>query len=261
MHNKPQVKNRINFLDEARGLDVFCMIFYHAFFMLGSFFEWEWADALFDFFMPVEPFFAGIFIFICGISCTLSRNNFKRGAILLAIALGLTFVTAVVMPALGFEKVQIYFGILHFLSVSIIIYALLKKPLGRVSPFAGVLLCAVLYAFTSGISRGELSYGELISFSLPESLYKTDILMPLGIYSPGFFSADYFPIFPDIFIFLAGAFTGAYCVKNGFPKWSIPQRVPFFGFLGRNALVIYIAHMPIIFALAYGAELIINLFK
>lgn len=261
MHNEPENKNRINFLDEARGFAVFCMIFYHTFYMLGTFFEWKWADILFNFFMPVEPFFAGIFIFICGISCTLSRNNFKRGAVLLAIALGLTVVTAVAMPAFGIDGAQIYFGILHFLSASIIIYALLKKPLCKISPYAGVLLCAVLYAFTSGISRGELRYGELISFLLPESLYKNDILMPLGIYSPGFFSADYFPIFPDIFIFLAGAFMGAYCVKNGFPDWSIKKRITFFGFLGRNALVIYIAHMPIIFALAYGAELIINLFK
>ena len=74
------VKNRIrlNFLDEIRGLAVFCMIFYHAFYVCGSYFGQEWASLLFDFFLPVQPWFAGIFIFVCGISCSLSKNNFRK---------------------------------------------------------------------------------------------------------------------------------------------------------------------------------------
>lgn len=258
MGNRTDAKKRINFLDELRGIAVFCMIFYHAFFILGSFFEWDFANNLFDFFMPVQPFFAGVFIFICGISCTLSKNNLKRGTILLAVALGLTLVTAVVMPKLGFIDCEIYFGILHFLSVSIIIFSLFSKLINKVHPFSGILICAVLYAFTSGVGDGQLSYGELIVLNLPESLYESDILMPLGIYSSSFFSADYFPMFPDIFIFFAGAFSGIYFLAKGYPEWCYSQRVPFFSFLGRNALLIYIAHMPVIFAAAYCIDLIIK---
>lgn len=254
----PQKKNRIHFLDELRGVAVFCMVFYHAFYIIGSSFGSTTAIDLFNFFLPVQPFFAGIFIFLCGISCTLSRNNFKRGAVLLAIALGMTFVTAFVMPKIGFYECEIYFGILHFLSVSILIFSLLSKPLKRVSPFIGILLCSVLYAFTSGIENGVLSYGEFISVALPESLYESNLLMPLGIYAPGFFSADYFPIFPDIFVFLSGAFAGRYFASNGYPETFYKKRVPFFGGLGRNALVIYIAHMPLIYAVSYVIDLIIK---
>ncbi len=253
-------KIRLNFLDEIRGLAVFCMIFYHAFYIIGSFFSQGWANQLFDFFMPVQPWFAGIFIFVCGISCSLSKNNLKRGLVLLGVAVGFTLVTALVLPAMGFVGTEIYFGILHLLAVSVLIYALAKNLFGRISPFAGILICAVLYAFTSGISSGRLGYGNLLDFTLPDSLYENDYLMPLGIYSTSFYSADYFPIFPNIFVFLSGAFTGRIYTEKGWPEWIYPKRVPFLGALGRRSLIIYIVHMPVIFAVAYAIDFVINLF-
>lgn len=254
-------ENRIHLIDEARGFAVFCMIFYHAFYLGYSCFGAVTAYELFMFFMPVEPIFAGLFMFVSGVSTSLSGSNLKRGLILLGVALGFTAVTAFVMPAMGFVECEIYFGILHFLSCAILIFALCGKFIKKIPPFAGILLCAVLYPFFSGIESGVLRYGDLVALSLPESLYESNWLMPLGFYSDSFFSADYFPILPNIFIFLAGAFAGIHFVKKGFPEWSYPKRNKFFGFLGRNALIIYIAHMPVIFAIFYGIELIINLFK
>ncbi len=251
-------KKRIFLIDEIRGFAVLCMVFYHSFYVFESFFGWEWADALFDFFMPVQPFFAGIFIFICGISCTLTKSNLKRGAILLGIALGFTLVTAVIMPLLGFIECEIYFGILHFLAVSILIYALLSKAVSKIPPAIGVILCAVLYPFTSGISNGALSYGELVTFKIPEVLYETNLLMPFGIYSHGFYSADYFPLLPDIFIFFSGVFAGVYFAKRGYPEFSLEKRIPFFGFLGRYALPVYVIHMPVVYALGYIINMFIN---
>lgn len=251
MVNNGAPAKRIHFLDELRGLAVFCMVFYHAFFIIGSMFGVGWAYKLFDFFEPVQPLFAGIFIALCGISCSLSRNNLKRGLRLLAVAAGFTFVTALILPLMGIEGCEIYFGILHFLSIAIILCALLSKPLGRLSPAAGMLICAVLYPFTSGIEDGVLGYGELISLQLPSALYTTNILMPFGIYSPSFYSGDYFPIFPNIFIFLFGFFIGRHCVMNSFPESLYKQRSRFLGFLGRRALIIYIVHMPLIYLAAY----------
>lgn len=259
MESISNAKNRIHLLDEIRGIAVFCMVFYHAFYYIGEMFGVSQASELFNFFMPVQPIFAGIFIFICGISCTLSKSNLKRGLILLGIALGMTFVTTFIMLKLGFTECEIYFGILHFLSVSILIYVLLSKRISKVSLFGGILVCAVLYAFTSRIGEGVLAYGSLFSFKLPEKLYETNFLVPLGIYNADFFSADYFPLFPDIFIFFAGVFAGKHFVAKGYPDWCYENNLPFFSFLGRNALVIYVAHMPLIFGIAYGIDLIINL--
>mgnify|MGYP003290115606 CR=1 FL=1 len=241
-------KKRIFFIDEVRGFSVSCMVFYHAFYILGTTFGYEWAKKLFGFFMPVQPLFAGLFIFICGISCSLSKSNLKRGLKILAAAGVVTLFTAVIMPLFGFVECEIYFGILHLLSVCVLLCAFLEKLLCRVSPFAGILACAVLYPFTSGISSGMLGYGELISVAIPDVFYQTDWLAPLGIYSPDFFSADYFPLFPDVFVFFAGVFAGVHWKKSGFPEWAYQQRAKFFGFLGRKTLWIYIAHMPLIYA-------------
>ncbi len=259
MKNTSESKKRIYFLDEIRGFAVLCMIFYHAFYLLYSFFDLQIAKTLFEFFMPVQPFFAGIFIFICGISCTLSKNNLKRGFILLGVALGMTLVTAVIMPMLGFAECEIYFGILHFLSVSIIIFSLLSKNFGRILPATGIILCAVLYAFTSGAESGFMSYGELISLKLPDFLYETNILMPLGFHNEEFFSSDYFPILPNIFIFFSGVFAGCHCKACGYPEAFYKSRVPALGFLGRNALIIYVAHMPAIYAVAYVIYSLLNI--
>lgn len=258
MGNRASDKNRIFFIDELRGFSILCMIFYHAFYLFDMFFAWEWADVLFEFFMPVQPFFAGIFIFLCGISCTFSRSNLKRGIILLGIALGFTVVTVTVMPLIGFEDCEIYFGILHFLAVSILIYALFSKFFSRVSPVIGIILCAALYPFTSNVADGILSYGELIAFKIPDMLYGTDILAPLGIYSETFYSADYFPLLPNFFIFLSGVFAGFVFLKKGYPEWTKKKRIPFLGFLGRYTLPIYVVHMPAIYALGFVISLFIN---
>lgn len=258
MENTVTKKKRIHLLDEIRGLAVFCMIFYHAFFILGDEFGYAWGTRLFDFFMPLEPIFAGLFIAVCGLSCSLSHNNLKRGVIIFAAALALSLVTCVIMPAIGFDGAQIYFGILHLLGVCVIIYALGQKFFNAANPYAGILICAVLYPFFSGIEKGTLSYGELVTVNIPDVLYTVNYLMPLGIYAPWFYSADYFPIFPSIFIFFAGVFTGRILSAKGFPEYTYKKRIPFFDWLGTHAFVIYLAHMPVIYAVAYAVERIIN---
>ncbi len=254
----PAAMPRIHSLDEIRGFAVLCMVFYHAFFVIGSFFEVNAAQALLSFFMPVQPFFAGIFIFISGISSRLSSNNTKRGLRLLIVAALITLATAVIAPKLGLDGMQIYFGILHFLSIAMLIFSLIRPALDKSAPHWGILICAILYAFTSGIGKGEMSFGKLIALNIPDILYNYNFLFPLGIYSDTFYSADYFPVFPHIFLFLAGTFTGIYAVKGSFPRTLYKRRVPLFSFFGRHALVIYVIHQPIIFGVMYLIEFIIN---
>lgn len=258
MSNINESQKRIYFLDELRGFAVLCMVFYHAFYILDSMFYYEWANKLFYFFMPVQPIFAGLFIFICGISCALSRSNLKRGLRIAAAAGIVTLFTAVIMPAFGFIECEIYFGILHLLAVCILSFTATEKVVRKISPLAGIIICTALYPFSAGVSSGVLSYGELVRFELPESLYSHEWLAVFGLDIPEFFSADYFPIFPSIFIFFAGVFSGIYFKKIGFPQWTCKRRIPFFASIGKFTLIIYIAHMPLIYGLAYGIEFIIK---
>lgn len=262
MENLGNEKKRIHLLDEIRGLAVFCMVLYHGYFILSELFGISAAGKLYDFFLPVEPFFAGIFITVCGISCSLSHSNLKRGFKILAAAVCFTFVTCVVLPHFGIDKLKIWFGILSFLSFSVILYGLLEKKIRKINPFAGMTACLILYPFFSGIdvSRQELSYGRLFVLRLPESMYAHNWLMPLGIHNAEFYSADYFPVFPNIFVFLFGAFLGCILISRGFPEQAYRKRFPFFSWLGRHAFPIYILHMPVTALLAYAVKTISNYF-
>lgn len=241
---------RIHFMDEVRGFAVLCMIFYHAFYSLAFVFGVDWGLKLLLFFMPAEPFFAGLFIFISGISSDLSHSNLKRGAKLLAVALLVTLVTAVFLPAEA-----IWFGILHFLSCAMLLFGCIQKPIRHVPLAAGLPVCAVLYLATFQVGEGIAFFGV----NLPRALYRTDWLAPLGFHSPSFYSADYFPVLPWIFVFLAGTFVGRLAAAGRFPKWMYTRRIPFLSWLGRHALIVYIVHQPVIFVLAYGVQALVGL--
>ena len=263
METKTRVKNkrRIELLDEIRGIAVFCMVFYHAYYVMGDMFGMSGARRLYDFFMPAEPLFAALFIAVCGISCSLSENNLKRSVKILIAAAAFTFVTCFVMHRLGIYGAEVWFGILHFLGFSVLIYALGKKLFDRINPYFGLTGCAVLYPFFSGISKGALGYGEMLNITLPQALYRTDWLVPLGIYSETFSAADYFPLLPFIFIFFAGVFIGRIIMIKGFPEYSYRKRLPLFGAIGRHAFIIYVLHFPVIYGILYAAGMLAQMIK
>lgn len=239
---------RIYLMDELRGFAVFCMIFYHGFYTVGFLFHIDLGIFFFKFFMPAEPFFAGLFMFISGIACNLSHSNLARGLKLLAIALGVTLVTWIFLPA-----DLILFGILHFLAVCMILCGLLKPSIDRIPyVWAPVAVCAVGYLFTMNIKNGTL--GLTGALALPKILYSTNWLAPLGFYNSAFTSADYFPLLPWIFVFFAGVFIGKLAKAGKFPAFAYRPKVPPLSWMGRHALILYLAHQPVI----YGACLLIS---
>lgn len=246
---------RIHLMDELRGFAVFCMVFYHGFYTLAFLMGQSWGEWLYRFFMPAEPWFAGLFIFIAGISSNLTHSNLVRGVKLLGAALLVTLATAIAVP-----DELIVFGILHFLSVCMIAFGLLqllRRRLGRTEepPFRlwPVVVCAVLFIVTRYLASGYLQIPFVLRVFLPSGWYQA-WLAPLGLPGPGFSSADYFPLLPWCFVFAAGTVVGRLAKAGKFPAWTYPSRVPFFSFLGRHALLIYVLHQPVI----YGAALLVQ---
>ena len=239
-------KKRIHMMDEIRGFAVLCMIFYHGFYTLAYLYHIEWGMILLRFFMPAEPFFAALFIFISGISSDLSRSNLKRGIKLFGVALAVTLVTFLVVP----EEI-ITFGILHFLSICMILFGLLKPLLDKL-PFSWgwIVLMAFLFAFTYPIGRGYLGFGSYPIISLPETLYQINWLFPIGIYTPDFRSSDYFPLFPWIFVFFAGTMLGRFAAEERFPSFMYKSRIKALSWMGRHALILYVVHQPVIYGIA-----------
>ncbi len=80
---------------------------------------------------------------------------------------------------------------------------------------------------------------------LPESLYTTRLLTPLGFPYTGFRSSDYFPMLPWFFLYLSGYFLHGIFAAH--PAWQRPlrPRIPVLSAIGRKALLIYLLHQPL----------------
>lgn len=251
-------KVRYHLLDEARGFAVLCMVFYHAFYTMAWMFDISIGLTLLNFFEPAEPFFAAFFIFLSGIACQLTHSNLKRGLKLLVVSLFLTGIT-LILPYFNIEGAEIYFGILHLLSFGMLLVALMNKVIKSTPILLGAIVFFVLFLVFYNIESGYLGFGKL-RYTLPQSLYTNDNLFILGFHSDNFYSADYFPILPWIFMFLCGAFIGLYAPAGKFPSFLCKKCIPPFAFIGRHALLIYIVHQPLIYAVIYLVYFIINLF-
>lgn len=240
-------KKRIELLDELRGFAILAMIVHHFFLDVGDILQLDWGYKIFNELCTVQPIFWAIFIIISGICSRLSRNAVKRGLIVFGAGLVITFVTVAIMPRLmGIDGAKIYFGILHCLGACMIITGLAMPLIEKIDARIGVLICAVLFSATYGISSSSLLFG-LIKLPTPS----TNALMPLGIFNNSFESADYFALFPWLFMFLIGAFLGEYAKDGKFPSWTYKKHSKALAFVGRNSLWFYLGHQAVLYAVLY----------
>lgn len=239
---------RIYLLDELRGFAIICMVIHHAFYDIGFVLDCEWGYNIFNFLCIFQPVFWAIFIITSGICSRLSRNTIKRGVIVLCGGLVVSLVTAVIMPLMGIEGAEIYFGILSCLGCCMIITGLFLPLIKKANEKAGMIAMLIIFFVTYNIGSGKLLFGLI---RLPDILYSTNILAPIGFYGKDFFSADYFPLIPWLFMFLFGAFLGKYAVCGTFPKGFYKSRIKFLQKIGKNSLWIYLLHQPVLYIIMY----------
>ncbi|MCL2754564.1 MAG: DUF1624 domain-containing protein [Oscillospiraceae bacterium] len=237
--------SRAGFLDEVRGFAIICMVVYHALFILNRFYAVPVPVFFDDWFSTVRDIFAGAFIFISGIVCRYSSNNLKRGVLCFFLAMGATFVTALISP-----QNVILFGVLHMLGLSMMLYGISEKASDYLPTLVGLGLFILLFAFTWNIRSGTVGLFTL-NFDLPRRLYDVGHLYPLGFRGRSFGSADYFPLMPWGFLFAAGTYFGVF-VKNGdCPSFFYSTRVRFLAAVGRYTLWVYVLHVPIVFGICW----------
>lgn len=243
-------------LDELRGFAILCMVVHHAFLAIGDVLGFQWGYDVFDALCVVQPLFWAIFIIISGVCSRLSRNTLKRGVVVLACGGLVTIVTAVIMPLFGMNGVQIYFGVLSCLGVCMIITGLLMPLIKKANEKTGMIISMILFFVTYGIKNQTILFGLV---ELPKFLYQKNWLSPLGFHNESFFSADYFPIIPWIFMFLFGAFLGKFAVEEKLPKTMYKLRSKELCFIGKNSLWIYLGHQAVIYIILYLIGFIIML--
>ena len=233
--NKKETHNRIETIDALRGFCVVLMAAHHLLFNLHYFLgapRWVFHNPAFDI---LAPFFAGVFIFLSGLSSRFSSNNIKRGLKAFALAAVITVVTYY------FVETPIWFGVLHLLGFSMVFYGLTYK-------FWDLIPKPAAPAFFVFLIIGGAVWAN--ATAIPN--YAAWVL---GFGPPGrefLFSYDFFPIVPWLFVFLLGTRAGTYVKERKLPEKFYDQKIPVFPKIGRKALLIYILHQPVLYGAVMG---------
>lgn len=284
-------------LDFLRGLCVILMIFDHFIFniiyvapyvndVLGTHaFENAYAFAVtYDksaFIESARFIVRCIFFVLCGISCTLSKNNFRRFLPLALVALFINGASAVLDELLG-GGYSVIFGVFHMLASSVLIYALIDgavslavRPLKgerkdtaetalRFLPgVAGIVFIAVYFSLWGKLTNTNgLQIVSLVKASGDSTKdFLTGIFVDM-IRSPYRGTADYFPLLPWGGFVLAGGLIGR-GIYHTFAKNALkPLDGPWNAgvcLIGRRAAVFYLGHLvavPAVVVLTALVELI-----
>ena len=144
-----------------------------------------------------------------------------------------------------------WFGVLTLLGSSMLLTAALDPRLRRVPPAVGVALSALLFWVTYPTMKGfwNLPGGRL---ALPQALYASYATAYLGFLPKGFFSTDYFPLLPWLFLFWAGYFLH-HLVGRGRLAPLRRSVCPPLGWMGRHSLALYLLHQPVILGVLTAA--------
>lgn len=241
---KVKVKERYNFIDFLRGFALINMIAYHTLYDLVYIFGEK-----FNFFPSLfsdiwQNIIAMIFIITSGISYSFGKKNTKKFVILLICASILSIYTGFFM-----KDEFIAFGVIHFFAFGTLFLLIFDGILKFIHPYIGIVLNLILFIATRFITEGYI-YLIQDKFYLPEILYDLKFLFWLGFPGDNFFSADYFPILPWIFLLLVGFYIGKLILRKEV-KMKKKSYNPI-SFIGRHSLIVYMIHQPIIYAiLAY----------
>lgn len=215
---------RIWEIDFLRGLALLFMIYFHIVYDLKELFHYPVVyESGLNYLIGKAS--GTIFIFVAGISSTLTKSNGRRACRILALALLISLVTHLYDQNMGVK-----FGILHFLGVSILTAPLLQR-INKV----------VLLALGAGV-LGVAPY--LTSLSVDHNY-----LFPLGLTTGTFISSDFYPLLPWYGVFIFGFAAGLVLYKNRASILPIQGDGGIISKVGRRTLLVYILHQPVIIAI------------
>jgi uncharacterized membrane protein len=236
--------NRIWEIDFLRGFAIIMMIIFHILFDI-KYFDIYRLDLYHGIYQLIFYPFAIVFLILVGISLTLSYskvNNIlsKRQLLIKYQMRGLKiFGLGLIITIVSWLYIQdgfIVFGVLHCIGLSII----LSYPL-------------INYRYKSLISGIVIIF---IGLFLMNYTFNFSWLIWLGFTPSYFYTVDYFPIFPYFGVVLIGIFIGNSVYPNHKRNFQLKDLskikiIKFICFLGRNSLIIYFLHQPIILGFLY----------
>lgn len=240
---------RIHGYDTVRGFSVISMIGFHACYDLAYLYgvKLNW------FVSPLQDIWRAsiswVFLLLAGIMCSYSRNNLRRAAKYLAVALAIYVVTSAVAV-----DTPISYGIIYCMGASTLVIGVANRLQRKSSPardgmiVAGITLLLALFLLSLGIPTGTFGLGTFGGpcVRVPAALYRSGALSWLGFPGPHFASGDYYPPLPYTLLFLAGSLTGTLTREHGVPKRIASLTCKPLEWVGRRALPIYVLHQPVV---------------
>ena len=239
-------RQRYTVPDIIRGISVIAMVIYHTL--------WDLVY-LFDVSIPWFRTEAGVifqqsicwsFILLSGFCLQMGRKKLRRSIIVIVCSLVLTAVTALVMP----DSIIIH-GVLSLIGVSMLITIPLEKFFNKIHPSAGMAVSFLLFILSYKVTKGVIGIGNFCLLTLPDFLYANTATAFFGFPHEDFFSADYVPLFPWLFLFFTGYFICSLLKRTDRMKMLSAFSCRPLEFIGRHSLEIYMAHQPIIFGILF----------
>lgn len=252
-------KERVFEIDLVRGFVLLLVILFHLAYDLYRFLELRVFSfiihPLFEAFLR-KPFI-GVLILISGISCSFSRDNLRRGKRMLIFSALLTLITYVIDNYVWNGSGMIWFNILHVISASSLIYALLdfltsrkRDRVGEKAEEGFTVLLLILGSYIILLNQILATYPYA---TVPAAWW----FLPFGFPPANLRMMDYLPLLPWLGLFLVGAAIGRVAYKNkksrftnGSPKLRAAL-LPL-AWIGEHSLAIYVLHQPVLLLLVVG---------
>ena len=226
---------RLDGLDTLRGLTLVSMIAYHAcwdmVYMFGA--DWPWYRSRGAFLW--QQSICWTFILLSGYCFRLGRHPLRRGVTVFAAGALVSAVTILFLPGN-----RVFWGILSLLGASMLLTALLQSRLSRVPAVPGLSAAFALFLLCYRVPEHVF-----LAFRLPEALYRDDFTACFGFPPRDFFSTDYFPLLPWLFLFWCGFYLYDITRRDAA---LLSVRLPPLTVMGRYSLWAYLLHQPIIYA-------------
>ena len=231
--------NRRGWIDSIRGFTLMQMIAYHALWDLVHLYgvKISWFTGAGGFLW--QQSICWTFILLSGFCWSYGSRPLRRGLTVFTAGAIVSLTTVVAAP----DQV-ILFGVLTLISSCMLIMIPLNRLMRKLPPVIGLLLSGALFLFTRTVPSGHMVFGLI---TLPPELYCGLLSAYLGFPPASFYSTDYFPMLPWMFLFFMGYFFSR-CMPTPSLSSGAFSGTATLRFLGRNSLPVYLAHQPVLYA-------------
>lgn len=239
-------RKRYTLLDIIRAVAIINMVFYHAMWDITRIFgvdaPWFSSDGA----SIWQKLIRWTFILLSGFCWHLSKRKLNRALTVLAASVIISGVTAIVM-----RENAIIFGVLSLIGTGMLLTIPLDTVFRKIPPAVGIAICILLFVLTEHVPHGWIGAGNIRFFDLPDALYANLFTSFIGFRSENFYSPDYVPLIPWLFVFWLG-----YFIYRVFERLDLLKYLSVLSFkplewLGRHSLEIYLLHQPIVYGVLY----------